>query len=539
MNLQIRKLAMVLLGIVLNMTFSVDSLNAQDNPNRNLYTSGDYQSGSLSQYAKKHTSSFKDGAATITILVEDYLYPSSIDPTGTNVVIVPFGQTTESIHWTAEGGISILSGDAKDVNAEGKVGGTFINDQFPGGGSAETAGTWDAGTQEWTFIGMNPEYPTASSEGYNVGWGMSDDGNTVVGMQWHDGWSVTAFKWNETDGYTMLDYGLSYDTRATGICRNGEVIYGWVTSDMGYWRPMIWKNDTYTLVAGDESGEVMCASPEGTYVAGILDWNAFYWSEDGGLVNFGTDQDFPTVIMEDGAVFGFNTVFPPTFRTAFYKDPEGNMMSFNDYAEARGMENAQEWTFYSINDATPDGNKFIGAGVNPDGQDVCFLIDFSEEVQTYNLNLSANPTEGGEVTGAGEFEAGMAVEIEAIANENYAFIDWTNAAGDVVSEEPVTTIIMEENTMTLIAHFQSTVGITQVSENDITFYPNPATDKLTINAGSGIQQLQIFNQVGQIARQIKTDNANITLDVSDLESGIYFIKVFSGDTIIIRKLVIE
>jgi len=333
----------------------------------------------------------------------------------------------------------------------------------------------------------------------------------------------------------MIGDGLAYDSRASGVSGNGEVLFGWVGSDMGYWRPIIWHDNTYSLLAGDESGEAMCASDEGTYVAGKLDWNAFYWSEEEGMVTFGNDQDFPTIIMEDGSIFGFNTVFPPTNRVAFYRDTLGNMMSFNDYAESRGMENAQEWSFYSINDVTPNGNKFIGAGVNPDGQDVSFLIEFSDEIQTYSLNLLANPTEGGELTGGGEFEAGMSVDIEALANENYEFINWTNESGDIISNDPATTITMMDINMTLTANFQSTVGLPQFEVTKINIYPNPATDVITLNVNhpASVFIMDVNGKV--LAKEFITKKSDIGIE--NLNRGVYFVIVNTTEGSTLHKLV--
>lgn len=516
--------------------FSSYGQNLSHKNDHSIYTSGEYISEKVDISSSKEMNVIKNGTATITEMIDAYMFPSSIDVTGTQVVIQTFGMSIESFYWTVDGGLVTFPGKGTSIASNGTIAGDFTNDNFPGGGTAETAGTWDIASQTWTFLGMNPEYPNTSDGEYNSAWGQSNDGSTIVGMQWDAAWSVTAFKWSEANGYTMIGDGLNYDSRASGISGNGEVIYGWVASDMGYWRPIIWHDNTYTLVAGeDEAGEVNCASNEGTYVAGNAEENAFLWSEEGGLVTFGGYDDYPTIVMEDGSVFGFNTVFPPTNRVAFYRDTEGNMMSFNDYAESRGMENAQDWSFYSINDATPDGNKFIGAGINPDGQDVSFLIEFEGAVQTYMLDIVASPVEGGEVSGNGEFEAGMSVDIEAIANENYAFIDWTNEAGDIVSTEAVTSIIMEENDMTLTANFESTVVVSEAIENVFSFYPNPATSKITIDVNEPTT-LRIMNLSGKVLVE-KSIDTNADIDIENLSNGVYIINVNNAKGSTCHKLV--
>ena len=49
----------------------------------------------------------------------------------------------------------------------------------------------------------------------------------------------------------------------------------------------------------------------------------------------------------------------------------------------------------------------------------------------------------------------------------------------------------------------------------------------------------MYNQVGQLVKTASSTSNSINLDVSDLDAGIYFIKIFSSNNVITRKLVIE
>jgi len=48
------------------------------------------------------------------------------------------------------------------------------------------------------------------------------------------------------------------------------------------------------------------------------------------------------------------------------------------------------------------------------------------ELIDYNVGLTAEPTDGGTVSGAGEYNYGNTVQIEAIPNEGWLFINWTD-----------------------------------------------------------------------------------------------------------------
>lgn len=553
---------------------------------------------------------YKDGTVVITEMIGEYLFPTGIDATGKHVIIQTFGSAESSYYYSQPTGLVTFPGTGTKVTTEGIVAGDFLNVDFPGGGTAITAGTYDLSSEEWTFLGINPEYPNVTSEDYNSAWGQSDDGSIIVGMHMHADWSATAFKWTADGGYDNIGNSQPNSSRASGVSRNGEVIYGWASTDFGNWLPIIWHNDgTFKLIDEIPSGEAMGASPEGTYVVGSGEENPFYWTAEEGVVTFGTPNDFPTLAMEDGSIFGFSGIFPPTDRRAFHRSPEGIMGTFNDYAEARGMANAQDWIFYSVNDATPDGNVFIGAGVNPNGMDVSFIIDFDATAATeYTLSLSAEPQEGGEVNGSGNYEEGAMVSIEAEANEGYEFVNWTNEdgsvvstdastsismpandyhlianfemltvyytlsleanpaiagtltgagsyeaneevnitaevigyyefdnwtneAGDIVSEEANATIIMPAEDLTLMANFHSTVGISNLRDSQINVYPNPVKEVLTID---GLQakevQVLIFNTIGAVVYDefIKGNQINIT----NIQEGLYIVQIKEGTQIV-------
>ncbi len=74
-------------------------------------------------------------------------------------------------------------------------------------------------------------------------------------------------------------------------------------------------------------------------------------------------------------------------------------------------------------------------------------------VVKYALVLSANPPEGGTVQGGGNYDAGQEVTATAILNEGYLFVNWTNAAGAVVSTNLQHTFFMPGNSIHLTANF--------------------------------------------------------------------------------------
>jgi len=84
------------------------------------------------------------------------------------------------------------------------------------------------------------------------------------------------------------------------------------------------------------------------------------------------------------------------------------------------------------------------------------------------------------------------------------------------------------------------VGVeTHNATNTVAIFPNPATDIINIQAESRINQLFIFNHLGQ---QVYERNAAIQvlkMDVSEFESGIYFFKILTEDGILVKQVVID
>ncbi|HOI31429.1 MAG: T9SS type A sorting domain-containing protein [Bacteroidales bacterium] len=400
------------------------------------------------------------GSATLTVLVNDYLFPYDISTNGDYVAIAGFGEG--GFYWSQEEGLIPVSGTTYGISDDGLITGTFQNPDYQyQGTNVNTAGTWSTVSNDWTFLGINPNHPEILQPDYNSAWGIDASGETVVGMQYYDGFSYTTFKWTSTGGYEMIGDPASAGSRPNGISRVGEVIYGWADINNTSRSPIIWANGTFNYVDPNNYGEAFAASYDGTFVTGTIGDNVFIWENGGETITFSNELNTgvisPTCIMEDATVLGYTNESWPPFpdsRRAFVRNPDGTMETFNDYAEARGMADAQSWIFYSINDVTPDGNKFIGAGQDTNGNWATFILDFGGSTVTYALDLEANPEEGGTVLGAGIYEAGSLVSINAVAETGYSFINWTDEAQTVISEEAAFDFEMPENDILLTANFE-------------------------------------------------------------------------------------
>lgn len=78
-------------------------------------------------------------------------------------------------------------------------------------------------------------------------------------------------------------------------------------------------------------------------------------------------------------------------------------------------------------------------------------------------------------------------------------------------------------------------SITSSKGGKVSIYPNPATDIININADNqSINTVSIYNIAGETIRSIKEETTSV--DVSDLPSGIYIVRVTTTDSTFTQKI---
>ena len=166
-----------------------------------------------------------------------------------------------------------------------------------------------------------------------------------------------------------------------------------------------------------------------------------------------------------------------------------------------------------------------------------FVVPDSDVTETYEITVTANPPEGGQVTGGGTYEAGADVTITAVPNSEYEFINWTENDEVVSTDNSYTFIVTGDHV--LVANFRCIItGIEQlqVTNNELQVFPNPTTGQLTINNEQLIiGNIEIYDVLGRLVMTVGTNNysplqsdttqSGTIITIAHLNPGVYFLHV--------------
>ena len=77
----------------------------------------------------------------------------------------------------------------------------------------------------------------------------------------------------------------------------------------------------------------------------------------------------------------------------------------------------------------------------------------------------------------------------------------------------------------------------QFSQNNLKVYPNPASNQLTVSQNDEISAIEIFNLMGQKVLSQNANSNEVTVNISSLSVGTYSMKVTSGNSQSVVKVV--
>ena len=76
-------------------------------------------------------------------------------------------------------------------------------------------------------------------------------------------------------------------------------------------------------------------------------------------------------------------------------------------------------------------------------------------------------------------------------------------------------------------------------KENISIYPNPAEDVVTVSSEKTISKIEIYSVTGKLMKQINNSGQQIEIPIGGYTSGIYFVHIFQGNNRITKKLVVK
>ena len=158
-------------------------------------------------------------------------------------------------------------------------------------------------------------------------------------------------------------------------------------------------------------------------------------------------------------------------------------------------------------------------------ESAAYVAHFS--INSYLISVTADPSEGGIVSGAGNYDYGSTCTLTATANENYIFVNWTKNGAQVSTLANYTFTVTGAETY--VAHFQSTNSIEDNRANNQIF-PNPFTSMVCVQAEKTIKNVRVYDINGRFVKEQDVFDKQFDLDLSGLSAGTYLLQIDYGDS---------
>jgi hypothetical protein len=172
-----------------------------------------------------------------------------------------------------------------------------------------------------------------------------------------------------------------------------------------------------------------------------------------------------------------------------------------------------------------------------------FTANFTA-AERFQLTLTADPPQGGDVEGDGRFFEGQQVTIAAEAAEGYEFDYW---AGDnwifQDTTQSVRSFRMPASDIHLVAVFEQVTSLAEIKHQEVNIYPNPAKGQLWIELNNNnVTAISLLTLKGErLQHHILNQSGFIkfSLKLTGITPGVYLLNISSGENSQVFRVVIQ
>jgi hypothetical protein len=240
--------------------------------------------------------------------------------------------------------------------------------------------------------------------------------------------------------------------------------------------------------------------------------------------------------------WSYNQFMSDNYYNGVWISTSGNNPKESEFTELKQLTGS-EISYYWQKIIIPLDKEYVGktihlgfkyAGRNADSWHIDDVeINFIPIInpETFTVTLSVNPAEAGTVSGAGVFEEGKNISIEATPNDKYEFVNWTKEEVVISTELSFSFTVTED--VVLTANFKETLNIPDInSAGRFTIFPNPVKDLLRIvKENTDNVRIEIYNMYGSIIQTLEIQSKETVINVSHLPMGVYFVRLVNNQTV--------
>ena len=143
----------------------------------------------------------------------------------------------------------------------------------------------------------------------------------------------------------------------------------------------------------------------------------------------------------------------------------------------------------------------------------------------------------------GLFKNDVLIDIIGIEGDGNDFATNVTLVRKPEIEFPTTTFDINEwnsfpsNTCSDLGSHNQTLSIPNTTLKSFKIYPNPISSNTLFVSTTTDLDIQVYNLLGKLVLETKASNSNTTIDVSNLNSGVYLIKLNSKNKSVTKKLI--
>jgi len=145
------------------------------------------------------------------------------------------------------------------------------------------------------------------------------------------------------------------------------------------------------------------------------------------------------------------------------------------------------------------------------------------------------------------YDPGTVVTLTAVPDSGWAFVEWS---GDLTGAANPASVTVDA-AKSITATFEMVTGVEDILEPPAEYslaqnHPNPFNPATTISftlKRAGLVELQVYDLLGHarrtlVNRELAAGRHTITLEASDLASGVYFYRLTAGNFTAVKKMIV-